>query len=54
MEEIAKTLGSSRPPGEDGTTEMRAHAAGIQIIYLRDDATRTVTLLDFLVTNAEP
>ncbi|HLL02178.1 MAG TPA: hypothetical protein VK539_16445 [Myxococcaceae bacterium] len=39
---------------EDATPELRVHTQGLELIYQRDDEKRTVTLLDFAVTDAEP
>jgi mRNA-degrading endonuclease RelE of RelBE toxin-antitoxin system len=48
LDDVANTLGSGRPSGEHTNTELRAQAAGLSIVYQRDDATRTITLVDFL------
>jgi hypothetical protein len=48
VDNIASSMGSRRPPGEDARTELTVQAAGLLIIYQRDDATRTVTIVDFL------
>jgi mRNA-degrading endonuclease RelE of RelBE toxin-antitoxin system len=47
LEAIASDLGAARPDGEDAQSEIRATVAGLVLTYQRDDATRTLTLLDF-------
>jgi mRNA-degrading endonuclease RelE of RelBE toxin-antitoxin system len=54
MDQVARALTTKRLEGEDATTELRVHTQGLEIIYQRDDEKRTVTLLDFAVTDAEP
>jgi mRNA-degrading endonuclease RelE of RelBE toxin-antitoxin system len=48
LDSLASNLGARRPPGEDADTELRTRAAGLLLLYQRDDDTRTVTLVDFL------
>jgi hypothetical protein len=48
VDNIASSMGTRRPPGEDARTELCAQAAGLLIVYQRDDETRTVTVVDFL------
>jgi hypothetical protein len=48
VDTIASAIGTRRPPGEDAQTELCAQAAGLLIIYQRDDVTRTLTIVDFL------
>lgn len=53
LDGLAGNLGGWRPPGEDAQTELHAQAAGLLILYHRDDATRTLTLVDFLPASPE-
>lgn len=48
VDNIASAMGTRRPPGEDAQTELCAQAAGLLLVYQRDDVTRTVTVVDFL------
>jgi hypothetical protein len=48
LDSLASTLGARRPPGEDADTELQTSAAGLLLLYQRDDKTRTLTLVDFL------
>jgi hypothetical protein len=47
LEDIAGSMGTELPAGQDAQSELRTTAGGLAITYQRDDATRTVTLLDF-------
>jgi hypothetical protein len=53
LDSIASTLGARRPPGEGAQSELCTQVAGLLIIYQRDDATRTLTVVDFLPASVE-
>jgi mRNA-degrading endonuclease RelE of RelBE toxin-antitoxin system len=53
LDDLASNLGSRRPQGEDAHNELRMQAAGLLLVYQRDDETRTLTLLDFLPGSSE-
>lgn len=53
VDSIAGVMGGRRPLGEDARTELCAQSSGLLISYQRDDATRTVTIVDFLPVSLE-
>ncbi len=54
LEHIASTMGSVRPEGEDSRSELSATVEGLTVIYQRDDALRTLTLVDILQDSIGP
>jgi mRNA-degrading endonuclease RelE of RelBE toxin-antitoxin system len=48
VDRLASNLGSRSLPGEDAHTKQRLRAAGLHIVYQRDDETRTLTVVEFL------
>lgn len=54
LERIANEMGSVRPEGEDSQSELRTDVRGLTILYQRDDATRTLTLVDIIQALKEP
>ncbi len=46
LEHVANELGSARPEGEDSQSELRMNVQGLTVLYQRDDAARTLTLVD--------
>jgi hypothetical protein len=53
LEKIAEAMGEARPVGESEQTELRATVEGLLITYQRDDATRTIILLDVRSASSE-
>jgi mRNA-degrading endonuclease RelE of RelBE toxin-antitoxin system len=53
MEGIAATITAPRPDGEGSTTELRAQAAGMQIVFQRDDENQILTLVDFQLIDSQ-
>jgi hypothetical protein len=54
LERIANEMGSRRPEGEDSSSELRTNVQGLTIRYQRDDAARTLTLVDIIQAPKEP
>jgi hypothetical protein len=48
LERIAREMGSARPEGEDSSSALHAEVEGLVVIYQRDDASMTLTLVDIL------
>ena len=53
LEQIAATVTAPRPAGEGATTELRAQAAGMQIVFRRDDEQQILTLVDFQLSDSQ-
>jgi hypothetical protein len=54
LERIANEMGSTRPEGEDSHSELRTGVQGLTILYQRDDAARTLTLVDIIQALKDP